>query len=157
MKQKIFLLTLFILATLSLIPETLSIENTIVLNSTAGIANISNWGGTITTVLILTIILFLGISLMINEWFLKKLMNIKKFLTKTFGLFFYGLGGSIVIAGLYQLVKVSNNHAMSGDPYIFKYLGYVIGFYIIMTVFGYFVKMFVNKVRKKLKKVKQKK
>lgn len=153
MKQKIFIL---ILLSLFILNGTVTgVEYT--QNATEGIANIASWGGTITSVLIVLIILSLGIILMINEWFLKKLMNIKKFLTKTFGLFFYGLGGSTVIFGLYQLVKVSNNHAMSGNPYIFKYFGYAIGFYAIMTVFGYFVKIFINKVKKKIKKVNNKK
>lgn len=154
-KQELFIGLLLILA---LMPAGQGIENYAYNNNSMdAIGSISSdWTGIIVTITAIALTLFMGVSLVLNEWFLKKLINIKKWLMKTFGLFFYGCTGSGMIALLYGMTKLLSSHASSGNPYLFKYAGYVIGFYTAMTLFGIPVKWFINRIRTNWKKAKGK-
>lgn len=125
--------------------------------SADAIGNLNDWGAGMVTIIIMIVVIGMFLALALNEWFLKKLLNIKKWLVKTFGLFFYGLTGSGVIALIYEMIKLSQDHVSGGNPYLFRYGGYIIGFYIIMTLFGIPVKWFINRVKTNWKKAKQEK
>jgi len=154
-KQELFIGLLLILA---LMPVGQGIEYSYSTNNSIdAIGNISSdWAGTITITVLVFFLTTMGLALILNEWFLKKLFNIKKWFLKTFGLFFYGCTGSGIIALLYGMTKLLSSHASSGNPYMFKYAGYVVGFYIAMTLFGIPVKWFINRIRTNWKKAKGK-
>jgi len=125
--------------------------------SVDAIGSLSSWQGTLVTVVGVMVIITILVGLVVNEWFLKKMLKVKKFLLFTFGYFFYGLFGTGIIATCYGLIKITKGHASSGNPYIFKWLGIIIGIYILMTGFGWVVKKFVDKIRNNWKKAKRRK
>jgi len=154
-KQELFIGLLLILA---LMPAGQGIENYASYNNTSmdAIGSISSdWMGIIATMIVIACIIIIILGLILNEWFIKKLLNIKKWFLKTFGLFFYGCTGSVIIALLYGTTKLFSNHVSSGNPYLLKYAGYVVGFYTAMTLFGIPVKWFINRIRTNWKKAKK--
>jgi len=104
--------------------------------------------------LILTTSLIVGIFIMLAyEPMMRRLLKFVAFLKKTFGLFFYGVGGSIIIGGVYMFAKVNVQQVQSGNPILLKVMIYPIIAYAIMTGFGWIIKTFVvDKVKKSYKK-----
>ena len=105
-------------------------------------------------VIIIAVVILLSI-LLLNETFLKLLLNFKKFLVKTFGYFGYGAIFTGLVGGLYFVVKAALKHATGGNPYIYKWLGILLIVYVVLSLIGIPVKYYVTTIKKKIKKVKK--
>ena len=99
-----------------------------------------------------------GLVLLLSyEPLMRKILSFVAFLKRTFGLFFYGLGGSIVLSGLYMFTRFNVNQIKSGNPIFLQYLIGTIVVYAVMTGFGWLIKTFViDRIRTSYKKATRK-
>jgi len=123
-----------------------------------GIDNASSYMGSVGTITGIILIFIIGITLMLSyEPIMRRLLKFVAFLKKTFGYFFYGVSGSVVLGGLYLFVNMNIKQVQSGNPIFLKVVGWIILVYIGMTIFGWIIKrLVVDKIRRSYKKATKK-
>ena len=113
----------------------------------SGISSFSSMTGTIAGIFVLIAIVTLLILLVSSKKFVAFLMRIHKHLSKTFGLFLYGVGGLAFVGSTYGLFRLAQKHGQATIN-IFKWiLIIIIGYYAIVG-FGWLVKLFCKQVKK---------
>jgi len=125
------------------------------MNATSSMSTMSSIPG-YTPLIVITICVALLISLAVMPQIIKSLMKIANFLKKTFGYFFYGVGGLTVFAGMYYFIKMNVEQVKGGNPLFLKISGLIIGSYCIISFIGFIVKkVFVDRFIKSYKKAKK--
>ena len=117
----------------------------------SSMATMSDFVPTLSVIIVASVAIMLMIS---YPPIMRKLIRFATFLKKTFGYFFYGVGGSIVLGGLYFFINMNVQQVKSGNPIFLKLVGWTILGYVGLSIFGYLIKRFiVDRIRKSYKKV----
>ena len=110
--------------------------------------------GSMSAIAILIGVVIVTLVFLSNDRTMKLLLKFVNFMKKTFGYFFYGVGGSIVL-GLFGLfVWINTKQISRGKPYILMGIGLTILVYTVMTSFGYLVKLLCDNIKESYKKAK---